>query len=168
MNRTLQQNAICQNTNCLTAGVHLSFLSRVRNLTFLLSCSIPIAFFSLIFAGNFRPSWYSLKTNRECGVLNWNLLRAARRENNVAASTPQVFTGITPAQYIKLTEKAKAAGVAINGNNGRASRMGVEVMWNYSEEKQELVLTCLKTPFFVKAQDINAKLHALVNEVLTA
>ena len=86
----------------------------------------------------------------------------------MAASTPQVFTGITPAQYAKLTEKAKAAGMAMNGNNGRASRMGVEVEWNYSEEKQELVLICLKTPFFVSAQDVNAKLHALVNEALKA
>jgi len=88
--------------------------------------------------------------------------------NDVTASTPQVFSGITPAQYAKLTEKAKAAGVAMSGNSGRASRMGVEVDWNYSEERQELVLTCLKTPFFVKAEDVNAKLHALVSETLSA
>jgi len=56
----------------------------------------------------------------------------------------------------------------MSGNSGRASRMGVEVDWNYSEERQELVLTCLKTPFFVKAEDVNAKLHALVSETLSA
>ena len=84
----------------------------------------------------------------------------------MAASTPQVFTGITPAQYAKLAEKARAAGVAMNGNNGRARKMGVEVEWNYSGERQELVLTCIKAPLFVKAQDINAKLHALVYETL--
>ena len=86
----------------------------------------------------------------------------------MAGSTPQVFSGVTPTQFAKLTEKAKAAGIAINGNNGRAARMGVEVEWNYSEENQELILTCLQTPFFVSTRDINAKLHALVNETLTA
>jgi hypothetical protein len=96
------------------------------------------------------------------------LATPADKENQVAAGTPQVFTGITPALYAKLTEKAKAAGVAMNGNHGRASRLGVDVEWNYSEEKQELVLTCLQTPFFVSAHDVNAKLHALVNETLTA
>ena len=56
----------------------------------------------------------------------------------------------------------------MNGNNGRATRMGVVVEWNYSEERQELTLTCLQTPFFVRANDVNAKLQALVNETLTA
>lgn len=86
----------------------------------------------------------------------------------MATGTPQVFSGITPAQYAKLTERARAAGVAMNGNSGRASRMGVEVEWNYSEEKQELVFTCLKTPFFVAAEDFNSKLRELVSETLTA
>ncbi len=45
--------------------------------------------------------------------------------------------------------------------------MGVEVEWNYSEEKQELVLTCLSAPFFVSAHDVNAKLQALVRETLS-
>ena len=86
----------------------------------------------------------------------------------MAAGTPQVFSGITPVQYAKLAEKAKAAGVPISGNSGSASKMGVEVEWNYSEEKRELVLTCLKTPFFMKPRDVDAKLHALVSEVLLA
>jgi hypothetical protein len=96
------------------------------------------------------------------------LASPADKENQVAAGTPQVFSGITPAQYAKLTEKARAAGVEMIGNHGRASRMGVEVEWSYSEEKQELVVTCLKTPFFVSAQDFNTKLHGLVNDTLRA
>jgi hypothetical protein len=92
---------------------------------------------------------------------------AANKENQVAPGTPQVFSGITPAQFAKLTEKARAAGVEMNGNNGRASRMGVEVEWCYSEERQELVFTCLKTPFFISAQDFNTKLRTLVSETLT-
>jgi hypothetical protein len=86
----------------------------------------------------------------------------------MAASTPQVFSGVTPAQFAELTERARTAGVAMKGNNGRASRMGVEVEWNYSEERQELILTCLQTPFFVSAHDVNTKLHTLVNETLRA
>jgi hypothetical protein len=82
----------------------------------------------------------------------------------VATTTPQVFSG----QFARLAEKARAAGVAINGNNGRASRMGVEVEWNYSEQRQELSLACLHTPFFMSTHDVNEKLHALVKETLTA
>jgi hypothetical protein len=56
----------------------------------------------------------------------------------------------------------------MSGNSGRASRMGVEVEWNYSPEKQELVLTCLHAPFFLKADGVNAKLQELVAETLKA
>ena len=86
----------------------------------------------------------------------------------MAAGTPQVFSGITPAKYEALMEKANNAGVAMSGDSGRATKMGVEVEWNYSEEKQELVLTCLRTPFFVTAEDINARLQNLVNQALQA
>jgi hypothetical protein len=86
----------------------------------------------------------------------------------VAGSTPQIFSGVTPDQFAKLQEKARSAGVDMKGNTGRASRMGVEVEWNYSEAKQELELTCLQTPFFVKASDINEKLRSLVQDTLSA
>jgi hypothetical protein len=86
----------------------------------------------------------------------------------MSASTPQVFSGITPAKYAALMEKANTAGVPMSGNSGRATKMGVEVEWNYSAEKQELVLTCHRTPFFVSAEDVNARLHALVHEALQA
>ena len=56
----------------------------------------------------------------------------------------------------------------MNDNAGRASKMGVEVEWNYSPEKQELVLTCLQAPFFLGAEGVNAKLQALVTEALKA
>jgi hypothetical protein len=86
----------------------------------------------------------------------------------MTSHAPQVFTGVTPQQYAKLTTEARAAGIEMNGNTGRASKMGVEVEWNYSEEKQELVLTCLQTPFFVSADQVNQKLRTLVNQVLTS
>jgi hypothetical protein len=92
----------------------------------------------------------------------------ARKEIIVAHSSPQVFTGISPERYSKLTQKARSAGIEMNGNSGSATKMGVEVEWNYSPEDQELTLTCLHTPFFMSANDVNARLHALVSESLTA
>jgi hypothetical protein len=86
----------------------------------------------------------------------------------VAGYTPQVFSGVAPQQYAKLLERANVAGVPMSGNAGRASRMGVEVEWNYSPEKQELVLTCLHAPFFLNADGVNAKLQELVTETLRA
>ena len=58
----------------------------------------------------------------------------------MAAATPQVFSGITPAKYAALMEKANAAGISMSGNSGRATKMGVEIEWCYSPERQELVL----------------------------
>jgi len=84
----------------------------------------------------------------------------------MSAATPQVFSGITPAKYAALVEKAKDAGIPMSGNSGRASKMGVEVEWDYSAERQELVLTCHRTPFFMSVADVNTKLHELVNQAL--
>ena len=79
---------------------------------------------------------------------------------------PLVFPGITPAQYVKLVEKAKTAGIELVGNSGTASKFGVEIAWNYAPETQELTLHCLKTPFFVKPEDVHARIEALVKESL--
>jgi len=81
-------------------------------------------------------------------------------------SPAQVFSGITPEQYAKLTAKAQAGGIAFSGNSGTASKFGVEVDWNYSPETQELTLQCLSTPFFVKPEAVNSKIQALVKETL--
>jgi hypothetical protein len=81
-------------------------------------------------------------------------------------SAPQVFSGISPEQYAKLTAKAQAAGVGLTGNSRTATKFGVEVSWNYSPEAQELTLQCLSTPFFVKHEEVYAKLQALVKESL--
>jgi hypothetical protein len=80
----------------------------------------------------------------------------------------QVFSGVTPAQFARLVEKGKAAGIAISGSSGRASKLGVEVCWNYSEDTHQLELTCLHAPFFVSADDVNAKLRTLVSEALAS
>jgi hypothetical protein len=82
------------------------------------------------------------------------------------SSEPQIFQNITPAQFAILSEKAQAAGIAISGNSGAASKMGVEVAWNYSPESSELSIQCLKTPFFIHADDVNQRINTLVTETL--
>ena len=81
-------------------------------------------------------------------------------------TAPQAFSGITPDQYAALIQKANAAGFSLSGNAGVASKFGVEVSWNYSPESQQLTIQCLQTPFFVKPEDVNAKIQSLVHETL--
>ena len=79
-------------------------------------------------------------------------------------SVLMTFQSITPEQYALLIAKANAAGLALSGNSGTASRLGVEVTWNYSPESCLLVVQCLRTPFFLKPEEVNAKIEALVRE----
>lgn len=79
-------------------------------------------------------------------------------------SAPQVFSGVTPAQYERLVEKAKAAGIELSGNRGTASKFGVEVTWTYVPETQQLTLQTLKAPFFMKPADVDAKIQTMVKE----
>ena len=84
----------------------------------------------------------------------------------MSQTPPQIFSGITPEQYATLMQKAQAAGLALSGNSGTASKFGVEVAWNYSPESRQLTLHCLHTPFFVKLEDVNARIKALVKETV--
>jgi hypothetical protein len=81
---------------------------------------------------------------------------------------PQVFKDITDEQWTKLVAKAKAGGIDLNGNTGTASKFGVDVAWNYVPGTQELTFQCLSTPFFVKPQDVYAKIQALVKETVAS
>ncbi len=84
----------------------------------------------------------------------------------MAPSAPQTFKGISPDKYALLTEKAKGAGIEMEGNSGTATKFGVEMQWNYSPETQELSLQCLKHPFFVSAADVDTKIRDLVHQTL--
>jgi hypothetical protein len=79
-------------------------------------------------------------------------------------SEAQVFSGIAPEHYESLMARARAAGFDLNANSGTASKFGVEVAWNYSPEAQELTFQCLRTPFFVKPEQVRAKIRELVEE----
>lgn len=82
--------------------------------------------------------------------------------------SPQVFSGIRPEQFAKLSEQARAKGIDMNGNVGIASKFGVEVSWSYSTATGELVFQCIKTPMFVNAATVYAKLKSVVDESLAA
>jgi len=84
----------------------------------------------------------------------------------MAAGEPQVFNGVTRDQYAKLAEKARGAGIELNGNNGTASKFGVEVTWNYSPADQVLTMQCLKAPFFMSRADVDGRIQKLVHESL--
>lgn len=86
----------------------------------------------------------------------------------MANSSSLVFPNITAEQYARLSEKARSAGIDMNGTSGRADKMGVEVEWNYDRPRQELTLTCLHAPFFMSVDKVNARLKSLVNESLNA
>ena len=83
-------------------------------------------------------------------------------------NAPQIFSGITPAHYALLTEKARAAGIELAGNSGTANKFGVEVAYNYAPDIQQLTLHCLKTPFFVSPADVEARLRSLVEHSLAS
>lgn len=78
----------------------------------------------------------------------------------------QVFSDVTPGQYAKLIEQANDAGIEIAGNSGHVSKLGIEVVWNYSELDRRLELTCLDAPFFLSVDDVNTKLREMVDEAL--
>ena len=76
----------------------------------------------------------------------------------------QVFRNMSPEQFARLQEKARSAGIEIEGNSGSASKFGAGVTWNYDAEAQELTLQVLTAPFFMKKEDIEAQLRALVEQ----
>jgi len=86
----------------------------------------------------------------------------------MAQNPPLVFSHITPAQYSTLVEKAKAQGINLSSNSGTVSKFGVQVAWNYSPESEQLSLQCLRTPIFVSAGDVHARLQVLVQQSLAA
>ena len=79
-------------------------------------------------------------------------------------SAPQTFKGVAPERYENLAERARAAGIPLEGNSGSAALFGIEVCWNYSPETHELTVQCLRTPFFMKLGEVEAKIRSLVEQ----
>lgn len=82
----------------------------------------------------------------------------------MASCATQTFSGITPARFQCLTQKAQAAtGIKIAGNSGEASKDGVKIRWLYDPTAQSLELQCTKAPIFISCGIINGKIHDLVD-----
>jgi hypothetical protein len=81
----------------------------------------------------------------------------------MAPCAEQIFSKVTSEQFACLTEKAKAAGIDIAGNNGIAARDGIEITWSYDPGGQTLSIRCTSAPFFVSCGRVNSKIHDLVD-----
>jgi hypothetical protein len=81
-----------------------------------------------------------------------------------AVAEGQVFRNVSPEQFARLREKARAAGIEIEGNSGSASKFGAEVAWNYNADTQELNLQVLSAPFFMKKEDLEEQMRGLVEK----
>jgi hypothetical protein len=86
------------------------------------------------------------------------------RSCTLPPTAPLIFTPVTAEQYQSLIQKANNAGLALQGNAGTASKLGVEVAWDYAPES----LQCLSAPFFMNSDTVNAKIRSLVQETVSA
>jgi hypothetical protein len=76
----------------------------------------------------------------------------------------QVFENISPGHFACLVDRAKAAGIQIDGNSGTTlPHNGVSVAWEYDPEAQTLSIQCLSLPFLVSCGAANAQIHNLVD-----
>jgi hypothetical protein len=87
-------------------------------------------------------------------------------EGRNVPNPPLTFSGISPENFEVLLQRAKDAGFDLAGNSGTAEKFGVEISWSYAPESSTLTLQCLSTPFFVKPDEVDAKLESLVREAL--
>jgi hypothetical protein len=77
----------------------------------------------------------------------------------------QLFEDISPEHFACLVDRAKAAGIQINGNAGTTSPQdGVSVSWAYDPEAQTLSIQCLSLPFLLSCGSANAEIHSLVDD----
>ncbi len=80
------------------------------------------------------------------------------------ACPPQIFDNVS-AQAWDCLQRAVAdkLGVAVSGDGGQASKMGVTIGWNYDAANQRLTLTCLNKPFIVSCDYVNGQIADAVN-----
>jgi hypothetical protein len=81
----------------------------------------------------------------------------------MGACATQTFSGVTQARFDCLVQKAAAAGIAIAGDVGQASKDGITIRWQFDPAGQTLELQCTDSPFFLPCGTINAKIHDLVD-----
>jgi hypothetical protein len=75
----------------------------------------------------------------------------------------QVFGDISSEQFACLVDRAKAAGMQIDGNSGTTPQHnGVSVAWEYDPVAKTLSIQCLSLPFLVSCGAANSQIHGLV------
>jgi hypothetical protein len=79
----------------------------------------------------------------------------------------QIFTNISSDQFACLVGKANAAGIAISGNVGNASKDGITIQWSFDAGANTLTIQCTSSPFLVPCGTINSKIDELVDSCLT-
>ena len=104
---------------------------------------------------------FNLKTGKRY-IDTGNPPLSCRTISTMACAT-QLFQQITQARFSCLLQKASNAGIAINGNEGEASKDGITLRWKFDPVSQTLELQCLDLPFFLSCGDVNGKIHDLVD-----
>jgi hypothetical protein len=84
----------------------------------------------------------------------------------MAENRELVFREVLPEQFAALQARARAAGIEMNGPEGRAAQFGAEVAWKYLEQEKTLTLDCLRAPFFMTREAVLAKIEAMARESL--
>ena len=74
----------------------------------------------------------------------------------------QTFTQIEPAQFDCLKKKAAAAGIAINGDSGLATRDGITIRWDYDRAEKKLEVQCTDAPFWVSCNAVSSQMADLI------
>lgn len=80
------------------------------------------------------------------------------------ACPPQIFENVAPAAWSCLQNAvAEKLGIAVSGDSGQASKLGVTIGWSYDRVAQRLSLTCLDKPFIVSCDYVNGQIGEAVN-----
>ncbi len=56
----------------------------------------------------------------------------------MAEAGPLVFEGVTTAQYARLVDRAKAAGIEIVGDSGKVHKFGAAIEYDYAPGQESL------------------------------
>jgi len=74
-----------------------------------------------------------------------------------------MFNDFDRSKFDCLVQKATAAGVAIQGDQGEVSKDGITIRWSFDPQTRVLTLQCTDSPFFLPCGTINSKIHDLVD-----
>jgi hypothetical protein len=82
------------------------------------------------------------------------------------ASHPAQTFPVTPAQFDLLSQRASAAGIALSGTSGSATKDGITLAWTYNAAAQTLMIQCTDAPSFVPSSMIASRIQSLVTSSL--